>query len=153
LNPLLIIGRVPLFFFMLHFTLAHLLAFPFALVRYGHAEFIAGALPSMGGAARATCSRLAMPATSDARIRSGSAITLTGTRQRAIRSSSRSLSRVSRPVQTVQVSSTNHARRICFRSHKAAALDAVTIYAGTERIHISAWSKDSGGRCRLRIAF
>jgi uncharacterized membrane protein len=50
-NPLLIIGRVPLFFFLLHFWIAHLLAFPFAFARYGYAGFLLGAMPSMGGAA------------------------------------------------------------------------------------------------------
>lgn len=50
-NPLLIIGRVPLFFFLAHFWIAHLLAFPFAWARYGEVGFLLGPMPSMGGAA------------------------------------------------------------------------------------------------------
>jgi hypothetical protein len=47
----LTIGRVPLFFFLGHFLLAHLLTFPFAAVRYGHVEFLLKPVPSMGGPA------------------------------------------------------------------------------------------------------
>ena len=52
-NPLIVFGRVPLFYFILHLYLAHLLAFPLALLRYGHAGFLFGPAPSMGGAADA----------------------------------------------------------------------------------------------------
>ena len=52
-NPLLIIGRVPLFFFVTHFWLAHLLEFPLAFIRYGEVGFLLGPLPSMGGPAAA----------------------------------------------------------------------------------------------------
>ena len=50
-NPLMVFGRVPLFYFILHLYLAHLLAFPLALLRYGHAGFLFTPAPSMGGAA------------------------------------------------------------------------------------------------------
>ena len=50
-NPLVVIGRVPLFFFLVHFLLAHALAIPFALARYGRVDFLAHPMPSMGGAA------------------------------------------------------------------------------------------------------
>jgi uncharacterized membrane protein len=49
-HPLVVLGRVPLFFFLLHFTLAHVLAFPLALFRYGEAAFLLKPMPSMGGA-------------------------------------------------------------------------------------------------------
>jgi uncharacterized membrane protein len=52
-HPLVVIGRVPLFFFLVHFLLAHALAIPFALARYGHADFLASPMPSMGGAPEA----------------------------------------------------------------------------------------------------
>lgn len=52
LNPLLVFGRTPLFFFLVHFTIAHLLAFPLAALRYGHVEFLLHPLPSMGGDAK-----------------------------------------------------------------------------------------------------
>jgi hypothetical protein len=45
-----VIGRVPLFFFLAHFLLAHLLTIPFAFFRYGHVGFLARAMPSLGGA-------------------------------------------------------------------------------------------------------
>jgi uncharacterized membrane protein len=48
-HPLLVLGRVPLFFFLVHFAIAHLLEFPFALVRYGEAGFIFKPMPIMGG--------------------------------------------------------------------------------------------------------
>jgi uncharacterized membrane protein len=49
LNPLLIFGRTPLFYFLGHFFLIHLLAIPLAAVRYGRVAFLAHILPSMGG--------------------------------------------------------------------------------------------------------
>jgi len=39
-SPLVVIGRVPLFYFTGHLFLAHLLTIPFALVRYGRAAFL-----------------------------------------------------------------------------------------------------------------
>ena len=41
-NPLIVFGRVPLFYFLVHFYLIHVLTIPFALLRYGHAEFVLG---------------------------------------------------------------------------------------------------------------
>lgn len=52
-NPLIVFGRVPLFFFVLHFYAAHLLAVLLAWARYGHAEFMWNPLPSLGGAPEA----------------------------------------------------------------------------------------------------
>jgi uncharacterized membrane protein len=48
-NPLIVYGRVPLFYFLLHLLLIHLLAILFALVRYGTAGFLLHPLPSLGG--------------------------------------------------------------------------------------------------------
>lgn len=48
-NPLLVFGRVPLFYFVAHMLLGHLLAIPIALAKYGHAEFLWKPMPSMGG--------------------------------------------------------------------------------------------------------
>lgn len=39
-NPLIVFGRVPLFYFIGHFFVAHLLTIPLALLRYGHAGFL-----------------------------------------------------------------------------------------------------------------
>jgi uncharacterized membrane protein len=50
-NPLIVFGRVPLFYFLVHFFLIHLLAFPFAFIRYGHAAFLLDPAPSMAGPA------------------------------------------------------------------------------------------------------
>jgi uncharacterized membrane protein len=50
LNPLVVFGRVPLFFFVLHFLLIHVLLFPFAYVRYGEVGFLRNLLPTLGGA-------------------------------------------------------------------------------------------------------
>lgn len=50
-NPVVVIGRVPLFFFLAHFFLAHALAFPFAWATYGRVDFLAHPMPSMGGSA------------------------------------------------------------------------------------------------------
>ena len=49
-NPLIIFGRVPLFYFLLHLFLIHALTIPLALVKYGRAAFLFNPLPSMGGA-------------------------------------------------------------------------------------------------------
>jgi len=50
-HPLAVIGRVPLFYFIVHFWLAHLLASLFAWLRYGSASFayLFAPLPSVGG--------------------------------------------------------------------------------------------------------
>jgi uncharacterized membrane protein len=48
-NPLLVFGRVPLFYFLLHFFLIHLLTIPFAYLRYGRTAFLLHTLPSLGG--------------------------------------------------------------------------------------------------------
>ena len=52
-NPLVIIGRVPLFYFLGHFFLLHLLTLPLGWLYYGHAAFLLNPLPSMGGPADA----------------------------------------------------------------------------------------------------
>jgi uncharacterized membrane protein len=48
-NPLLVFGRTPLFYFLGHFLLAHLLAFPLAWAIYGRAAFLLTPLPTVGG--------------------------------------------------------------------------------------------------------
>ena len=48
-NPLLIFGRVPLFYFLGHFFVIHFAAVLFALVRYGDASFLFGPMASLGG--------------------------------------------------------------------------------------------------------
>jgi len=50
-NPLIVFGRVPMFYFILHFYLIHVLAVVFAWLRYGNpaARFVFNPLPSMGG--------------------------------------------------------------------------------------------------------
>ena len=50
-HPLIVFGRTPLFYFVLHFFAAHLLSCLFALARYGSAafQFIFHPVPSMGG--------------------------------------------------------------------------------------------------------
>ena len=50
-NPLVVIGRVPLFYFLGHFFLLHLLTLPFAWIAYGRAGFLLNPLPSLGGPA------------------------------------------------------------------------------------------------------
>ncbi len=46
-SPLLVFGRVPLFYFLLHLYLIHALTAVLALLRYGHAGFAFGSAPSM----------------------------------------------------------------------------------------------------------
>jgi uncharacterized membrane protein len=50
-NPLVVIGRVPFFYYVAHFWLLHILASAFAFVRYGNASlaYLLSPLPSMGG--------------------------------------------------------------------------------------------------------
>jgi uncharacterized membrane protein len=50
-NPLVVLGRAPLFYFVAHFFLAHLVAVALALVRYGATTwtFAFDPVPSMGG--------------------------------------------------------------------------------------------------------
>jgi len=48
-NPLIVFGRVPFFYFVVHFYLIHLLTFPVALVHYRRAAFLLQPLPSIGG--------------------------------------------------------------------------------------------------------
>jgi uncharacterized membrane protein len=50
-NPLIVFGRVPMFYFVLHFYLIHALAVVAAWLRYGRSadDFIFNPLPSMGG--------------------------------------------------------------------------------------------------------
>lgn len=53
-NPLIVFGRVPMFYFVLHFYLIHVLVAFFAWLRYGNstAHFIFNPVPSMGGPAK-----------------------------------------------------------------------------------------------------
>jgi uncharacterized membrane protein len=51
-NPLIVFGRVPLFYFVVHLYVIHILAIMLAFIRYGHAEFLLNPLPSMGGMAK-----------------------------------------------------------------------------------------------------
>jgi uncharacterized membrane protein len=51
-NPLIVFGRVPLFYFVVHLFVIHMLAILLAFIRYGHAEFLLTPLPSMGGQAK-----------------------------------------------------------------------------------------------------
>ena len=48
-NPLVVFGRVPLFYFLGHLFLAHAVMVPLAFIRYGTASFLFGPLPSLGG--------------------------------------------------------------------------------------------------------
>lgn len=48
-NPLIVFGRVPLFFFIVHFYAIHWLAVLLAFLRYGRASFMFNPLPTMGG--------------------------------------------------------------------------------------------------------
>lgn len=50
-NPLIVFGRVPLFYFLLHMFLIHALTFAFAMMRYGTVGFLWNPLPSLGGPA------------------------------------------------------------------------------------------------------
>jgi uncharacterized membrane protein len=48
-NPLIVFGRVPLFYFIVHLFVIHALTIPFAFFRYGKVDFMLNPLPSMGG--------------------------------------------------------------------------------------------------------
>lgn len=50
-NPLIVFGRVPFFFFLFHFALAHVLAVTLAALRYGTGQYLLLPPPSMGGPA------------------------------------------------------------------------------------------------------
>jgi uncharacterized membrane protein len=50
-NPLMVFGRVPLFYFLVHLFVIHGLTIPFAFVRYGRAAFLLNPSPSLGGPA------------------------------------------------------------------------------------------------------
>ena len=49
-NPLLVFGRVPLFYFIVHLYAAHFVALVLAFMRYGKAPFLVETLPALGGA-------------------------------------------------------------------------------------------------------
>ena len=44
-----VFGRTPLFYFLFHFLLLHLLTFPLGLFRYGKVDFLWVPAPSMAG--------------------------------------------------------------------------------------------------------
>ena len=50
-NPLIVFGRVPLFYFLVHLSVIQGLTFPFAFIRYRHTSFLLHPAPSMGGPA------------------------------------------------------------------------------------------------------
>jgi hypothetical protein len=52
-NPLIVFGRVPLFYFLVRFYVVHILAVFMAWLRYGPISFIWGPPPSMGGSMKA----------------------------------------------------------------------------------------------------
>ncbi|MDE3198406.1 MAG: DUF1624 domain-containing protein [Acidobacteriota bacterium] len=49
-NPLIVFGRVPLFYFVVHFCLARAISIAIAAFRYGHVWFMMTSLPSPGAA-------------------------------------------------------------------------------------------------------
>lgn len=48
-NPVIVFGRVPFFYFVLHLAVIHALAIFLGFIRYGRANFLFLPLPSMGG--------------------------------------------------------------------------------------------------------
>jgi uncharacterized membrane protein len=51
-NPLIVFGRVPFLYFMVHLALIHALAIATSFVRYGNTRFLFTPAPSMGGSAQ-----------------------------------------------------------------------------------------------------
>ena len=51
-NPLIVFGRVPLFYFVVHLAVAHVLAILLGILRYGWAGFLLLPAPSMGSPAQ-----------------------------------------------------------------------------------------------------
>lgn len=51
-NPLIVFGRVPFFYYVLHLAFAHIIMIGMNFVRYGHAPFLLMAPSSMGGDAK-----------------------------------------------------------------------------------------------------
>jgi len=60
-NPLIVFGRVPFFYYVLHMALAHLIMIGMNFVRYGCAPFLLMAPPSMGGDAKLFPSNFGYP--------------------------------------------------------------------------------------------
>jgi uncharacterized membrane protein len=48
-NPLLVFGRVPFFYFVLHLAVIHVIAIVISFFRYGHTPFLFMNAPSLGG--------------------------------------------------------------------------------------------------------
>ena len=48
-NPLIVFGRVPFFYFVIHFFAAHAIASVMEAIRYGRPSIMFGPLPNMGG--------------------------------------------------------------------------------------------------------
>ena len=57
-NPLLVFGRVPFFYYVLHPTLAHLIAIIMNFVRYGPAPFLAARSSAHGNSGKTLSARL-----------------------------------------------------------------------------------------------
>lgn len=51
-NPVIVIGRVPLFYFIVHLFVLHVLTIPLAILRYGEWRFLLNPMPSIGGDAK-----------------------------------------------------------------------------------------------------
>jgi uncharacterized membrane protein len=52
-NPLIVFGRVPLFYFVVHFYTVHIVLVLMTWFRYGQVDFMWSPLPSMGGSLKA----------------------------------------------------------------------------------------------------